>query len=328
MRQILVNEQNINLKYVYFRIYMIDGVTLAYSEDYQQPEIRVNSNGWTSALIWPLENQGYGNYRALLHDEVLSTVGNIIRSHYKSDHTRDAFGEDIEIISTIQQVPIFNSEISFAQNIFNVTYANYYEAEKYFSTRLDSNAWDDAVQKDKLKSLMMATRDINRLNFFGVKLHPNQPLEFPRKHNRYPRNDHIDIILGSTVDSIRVIEDPFHNLPRDECHPTGIDLNFTRPHDGGSPYFFPPEERKRHNLIPDDIKIACCEIAIKHLEGVDMEEEMQSLIFESQRYAGIGERVNRVSTIEAYRAGINSQIAWSYIKPYLADPYQLRLVKT
>lgn len=49
--------------------------------------------------------------------------------------------------------------------------------DAYFATRLYSDDWDNASSSDKLKSLYMATRLIDTLNFAGEK---SGDLEFPR----------------------------------------------------------------------------------------------------------------------------------------------------
>lgn len=53
-------------------------------------------------------------------------------------------------------------------------------ADAYFNTRLYTQDWDDSSDDDKLKSLYMATRIIDSLNFAGSKADSEQELEFPR----------------------------------------------------------------------------------------------------------------------------------------------------
>jgi hypothetical protein len=305
MRQIVINEPDINLRYVYFLVYLIDGIILAETQDGNYPEVNINNNGWTQEFIGPLEYMGYGNYRALLTSDAVSNIG-IILSHYLSPNTRDSFGEPIQIVEQLTTVNVFENEGQWNnKNIINKSYVTVSEAESYFSTVLGADAWEGASQKNKLKALMEATRDIDRLNFKGSKLDPNQPLEFPRKTNRYPRQ-RFDIILGPDVHRITA-NDPYSNVSRWEEN-----LN---------------ENLNQDSIIPDDIKTAACLIALKHLEGVDIEEEMGNLTIESQRFTGLHETYSRISTIEAYRAGINSLKAWTYLKPYLEDPRRLRLTR-
>lgn len=67
---------------------------------------------------------------------------------------------------------------------------NYYgsisRANVYFSKRLNTRVWDEAIYSDREASLIMATRAIDRLNFAGDKNDSEQALQFPR-------NDDTDI---------------------------------------------------------------------------------------------------------------------------------------
>lgn len=51
----------------------------------------------------------------------------------------------------------------------NEAYATVVEAQAYFDGRLNENAWTDASPQDRTKSLLAATRIIDRLNFKGCK---------------------------------------------------------------------------------------------------------------------------------------------------------------
>jgi len=59
-------------------------------------------------------------------------------------------------------------------------YGNLADAESYFLTRYDADAWDDATTTQKKKALISATRIIDRLNFEGEKTDDDQTLQFPR----------------------------------------------------------------------------------------------------------------------------------------------------
>jgi len=54
------------------------------------------------------------------------------------------------------------------------------DATTYFGERLNTDAWDDATEANKLKALKQSTRAIDRLNFRGTKTEGTQELEFPR----------------------------------------------------------------------------------------------------------------------------------------------------
>lgn len=136
------------------------------------------------------------------------------------------------------------------------------DAETYFLGRFNSDAWDAASDDDKQKSLIQATRLIDRLNYEGVKTDAEQPTEFPRD--------------GDTV-------------------------------------------------VPIEISIATCEIAYSLLDGVDPEQELNSLATSSQGYGGVRETYDRTQSVEHFRAGIPSAVAWTYLKLFLHDPAQINL---
>jgi len=59
-------------------------------------------------------------------------------------------------------------------------YGTLTEADEYFGQRLNVQSWDLATNNDRTKSLFMATRAIDRLNFAGEKYLSTQELQFPR----------------------------------------------------------------------------------------------------------------------------------------------------
>src|SRR5687768_4050443 len=63
------------------------------------------------------------------------------------------------------------------------TYITLEGAQSYFDTRLNTEAWDKASDKNKIKALIMATRAIDNLNFSGCKSVSTQFLQFPRNRN-------------------------------------------------------------------------------------------------------------------------------------------------
>lgn len=143
-------------------------------------------------------------------------------------------------------------------------YGSLLDAESYFGTRLNADAWLNADQVDQNKALLTATRLIERLNFNGTKTDPAQVLEFPR---------------------------------------------------GGD------------QTVPQDILIACYEIALALLDGVDPDMEIDILDATS---FGIGSArltrdPNRV--VDSIVSGIPSKIAWNYLRPYLRDSRSVRLSK-
>ncbi len=275
MRQIIINEPNLELRKIYFYVLMSDGITAALDETGNQPEISINSNGFSSSGISVLTSIGFGKYYATLTD--VNQLG-IILSHYKGANTLDTSGEDIEIIQNYRDVEIFDEgEMTSTQS-----YATLAEGDKYFSTVLKSKPWDVATDKNKLKTLIMATRDIDRLKFSGVKTSQFVPTfkEFIATQNNPPN------------------ETQFLEFPRNG-----------------------------HTEIPIGIKIACCEIAITYLAGIDMELEYASLNVIHQSFTGVSDSFDRRFVSENIRAGINSVTAWNYLKPFLADPKRLKVAR-
>ena len=71
--------------------------------------------------------------------------------------------------------------------------------------------------------------------------------------------------------------------------------------------------------IPDDIKIACAEIAIELLDGVDPNKEFEDLAIVTHRYAEVVTTYDRSVVQEHLVAGVPSATAWRYLKPYIRD---------
>lgn len=77
--------------------------------------------------------------------------------------------------------------------------------------------------------------------------------------------------------------------------------------------------------VPDDIKIACCEIALALLNGVDPEAELESARVTSDGYSSVRTTYDANSVPEHVYAMIASVRAWRYLRPYLREPANIRL---
>lgn len=73
-------------------------------------------------------------------------------------------------------------------------------------------------------------------------------------------------------------------------------------------------------FIPDDILKANCELAYSLLDGVEPEIEIDNTRRKLHVYSGVRSLMDTSIPAEAVVAGIPSHMAWSYLKPYLADP--------
>ena len=77
--------------------------------------------------------------------------------------------------------------------------------------------------------------------------------------------------------------------------------------------------------IPDDIKIACCELALSLLDGVDPDLEEEDLGAITEAYATIRITSDPQIRKDHIRAGIPSVEAWKHLLPYLNDPGELHI---
>lgn len=78
-------------------------------------------------------------------------------------------------------------------------------------------------------------------------------------------------------------------------------------------------------VIPVEIEYAAYEIAIKLLEGVNQEIEIQTLGVMTESYSGIRTAYDPEFVNEHIRAGIPSSDAWALLKPFLRDQRQVTL---
>lgn len=76
--------------------------------------------------------------------------------------------------------------------------------------------------------------------------------------------------------------------------------------------------------VPEDILIACCEIAFELLDSVDLNLTHDSIFIQStsSQTARVGYN-SKVPQHIAY--GVPSYIAWQKLKPYILDPQQVKL---
>lgn len=84
--------------------------------------------------------------------------------------------------------------------------------------------------------------------------------------------------------------------------------------------------RDTDTAVPEDIELACYEIAYALLDGVDPELELENLSVSSQGYASARTTYDRGrNPLEHLNAGIPSAFAWSVLKPFLRDSGSIKL---
>lgn len=79
--------------------------------------------------------------------------------------------------------------ISQNPNRHQLAYADIEYADSYFEYDLEAQLWRETSDEVKQMALVTATRQIDTLNFKGIKALPDQPLEFPRRKEVY-LNEH------------------------------------------------------------------------------------------------------------------------------------------
>lgn len=77
--------------------------------------------------------------------------------------------------------------------------------------------------------------------------------------------------------------------------------------------------------VPQDIRFANFEIALKLLDGIDPDYELQNLQMTQAMYGSVQTQYNRNFAPDYVLAGVPSPRAWAYLKPYLRDPYEITL---
>lgn len=166
-------------------------------------------------------------------------------------------------------------------------YATLEEAQEYFETRLHSSAWDTYAVSDRIAALVTATRQIDRLRFAGEK---NAAWLVRDRYNS----------VCLTSEQRQAIANA--GLSQELEFPRGSDTE-----------------------IPNDIKIACMEIAFELLSGKDPQMELENLSIISQGYSSVRNTQDRSFVHEHLNAGIVSLLAWQYLRPYLRDDQDFKI---
>jgi hypothetical protein len=166
-------------------------------------------------------------------------------------------------------------------------YADRQYAETYFLTRLHSGSWFGFSAQDRDAALVTATRQIDRLNFAGEK---NAAYVARESYGDQLCYDEAAIATAGAEQETQF--------------PRGSDT-----------------------VVPDDIKIACCEIAFELLNGKDPQIEYENLATVSQGIASARKTLDRSFVQEHIAAGIVSVLAWNYLSPYLRDVKDFKIIR-
>lgn len=166
-------------------------------------------------------------------------------------------------------------------------YGSISEATSYFANRLHESAWTGAKPEDRPKALLAATLIIDTLNFKGNK------------------NPVATLYSDAEVTGI----DP--TQAEIEAAYLSQQLEFPRGTD---------------TEVPEDIRIACYEIAHSLLDGKDPEIELENLGISSQGYESVRTTFHRGQVpIEHIINGVPNALAWRKIRPFLRDDDAIKL---
>ena len=77
--------------------------------------------------------------------------------------------------------------------------------------------------------------------------------------------------------------------------------------------------RNEDTEIPEGIKYACAEIALKLLDDVDPDLEVESIGMTKSEFSSVKTTYDTAIVREHKAMGIPSPMAWDYLRPYLRD---------
>ena len=166
-------------------------------------------------------------------------------------------------------------------------YGTLQEANTYFDNRLHEQAWYDSPASDRPKALIKASQIIDNLNYKGEKAAV------------------VEILYDEDWNEVDVTDEELR------------DANLSQPLE------FP---RGEDTEVPDEIMIACWEVAYALLDGVDPDLDVENLGVSSQGYASIRTTYARSQAlVEHLMHGIPSATAWRYLMPFLRDADKIKL---
>jgi hypothetical protein len=85
--------------------------------------------------------------------------------------------------------------------------------------------------------------------------------------------------------------------------------------------------RNGATVIPNQIQMACAELALALLNGFDPETEIRNLRLSSEGFMGARSTYNQALVPRHLVNGIVSAKAWGLIRPYLSDPNAIAICR-
>ncbi len=194
MRNIKVGETASENLRAYFDVRLLDG-SPALAEAGGQPQYSLNGGSFNFTALGTLIQIQYGRYYAQFDSSIFTTPGDVILTRYKSGITTETSGDSFLVVSASGDLP--DDSVSVAH------YGSVGGGDAYFVNSLMGRVWKKKDPDTKRRSLIDATRVIDRLNFSGDKADSLQVLQFPRG------NSYTDPRLKTSSDTFDV------NVPDD-----------------------------------------------------------------------------------------------------------------
>lgn len=79
--------------------------------------------------------------------------------------------------------------------------------------------------------------------------------------------------------------------------------------------------------VPDAIKEATCEVALRLLDGIDIDMEIENVRTNSSGISSVNNTYDARVVPEYVLAGVPSPTAWHLLKPYLRDARELSVTR-
>lgn len=187
----------------------------------------------------------------------------------------------------------------------------YGECDQYLMSKMFGDPWEQASVEERYKALREATLIITRLRI-------KYPQWIYDSYSAYP--------LVAPEDS------PYNLAPIDADVPPLPSPNspyFVIPAGYYDAYAFPPQYAlQATGNIPCGLKQGCYEIVLGLLQGIDPNKEIYDLMVTNRSGPNTKVSYDRRNIPDFIRAGVPTASAWALIRPYLADPNDVRLVRT
>lgn len=167
-------------------------------------------------------------------------------------------------------------------------YGTLSEANAYFATKLHTTAWDNSNDALRLKALYEATRLIDNLRFKGYK---------------------------STVYALIDTETNTTDATDEELYTANLAQQLEFP-------------RNSDIIVPEDIRIACYEIAYCLLDGSDPVMDLENLVVTQHQYANVKTQYDRNQNPPLHTLSmIPSPYAFNLLLPYIATSRRVDLYR-